>query len=193
MLLRMPVWVDAICINQDDLSERANQVKLMHKIYRTASTVKIWLGKEQKPATAPSVAVREERSPPAGLAPHPLLVRTGADAVMSQVRRLVPRHHLETYGSMPIVLSFLAQALRNLEAPPSSLVSLRPLQDSEHRNLVYGLPPPSAREWETFRAFLSNPWFRRILVVQEVVLARKAVVVLGNWHSKCFRFLFFSV
>ncbi|KAI0913655.1 heterokaryon incompatibility protein-domain-containing protein [Ustulina deusta] len=172
MLLRMPVWVDAICINQGDLSERANQVKLMHKIYRTASTVKIWLGKEQKPATAPSVAVREERSPLAVSAPHPLLVRSGTDAVMSQVRRLVPRHHLETYGSMPIVLSFLAQALRNLEAPPNS----------EHRNLVYGLPPPSAREWETFRAFLSNPWFRRIWVVQEVVLARKAVVVLGNWH-----------
>ncbi|KAI1281147.1 heterokaryon incompatibility protein-domain-containing protein [Xylaria sp. FL0933] len=170
MLLRIPVWIDAICINQNDLSERAQQVKMMRQIYQTASTVKIWLGKEQKLATATSVAEREAR---ASLTP---LAQAGT------VRRLAPRHHLETYGSMPVVLSFLAQALRNMEAKPNSLVSLRPLEDSEHRNLVYGLPPPSAKEWKAFREFLSNPWFQRIWVVQEVVLARKAVVVLGNWH-----------
>ncbi|KAI0817358.1 heterokaryon incompatibility protein-domain-containing protein [Xylaria sp. FL0064] len=184
MLLRIPVWIDAICINQDDLSERAQQVKMMRQIYQTASTVKIWLGEEQKLATATSVAEREARASltllaQAGTDPHVLAQRR---PVMSQVRRLAPRHHLETYGSMPVVLSFLAQALRNTEARPNSLVSLRPLKDSEHRNLVYGLPPPSAKEWKAFREFLSNPWFQRIWVVQEVVLARKAVVVLGNWH-----------
>ncbi|KAI1348165.1 heterokaryon incompatibility protein-domain-containing protein [Xylaria sp. FL0043] len=184
MLLRIPVWIDAICINQDDLSERAQQVKMMRQIYQTASTVKIWLGKEQKLATATSVAEREARASltllaQAGTGPRVLAQRS---PMMSQVRRLAPRHHLETYGSMPVVLSFLAQALRNMESRPNPLVSLRPLEDSEHRNLVYGLPPPSAKEWKAFREFLSNPWFQRIWVVQEVVLARKAVVVRGNWH-----------
>ncbi|KAI0429835.1 heterokaryon incompatibility protein-domain-containing protein [Xylaria sp. FL1042] len=155
MLLRIPVWIDAICINQDDLNERANQVKLMRTIYQTTSTVK------------------------ARTDPHVMSLR---GPIMSQVRRIAPRHHMETYGSMPVVLSFIAQALRNMEAQPTPLVSLRPLEDSEYRNLVYGLPPPSAREWKAFREFLSNPWFQKIWVVQEVVLARKAVVVLGNWH-----------
>lgn len=40
----LPLWVDSICINQADLSERASQVKLMGSIYSLASSVKIWLG-----------------------------------------------------------------------------------------------------------------------------------------------------
>lgn len=42
--LQSLLWVDAICINQNDVAERANQVKLMGGIYQRASQVKIWLG-----------------------------------------------------------------------------------------------------------------------------------------------------
>ena len=38
------LWVDAICINQYDASERARQVKLMDHIYENASDVLVWLG-----------------------------------------------------------------------------------------------------------------------------------------------------
>ncbi|CAD6503703.1 BgTH12-03361 [Blumeria graminis f. sp. triticale] len=38
------LWVDAICINQDDLEERAQQVPLMREIYPRAAKVDIWLG-----------------------------------------------------------------------------------------------------------------------------------------------------
>lgn len=38
------LWVDAICINQDDLEERGSQVRLMHHIYPQAQRVVIWLG-----------------------------------------------------------------------------------------------------------------------------------------------------
>ncbi|OCK73639.1 HET-domain-containing protein [Lepidopterella palustris CBS 459.81] len=38
------LWVDAICIDQSNIAERADQVKLMHRIYHDASTVLIWLG-----------------------------------------------------------------------------------------------------------------------------------------------------
>ncbi|KXJ87678.1 heterokaryon incompatibility protein-domain-containing protein, partial [Microdochium bolleyi] len=37
-------WIDAICINQDDISERSSQVALMRRIYRQASRIVIWLG-----------------------------------------------------------------------------------------------------------------------------------------------------
>ncbi|KKY19786.1 putative het domain protein [Phaeomoniella chlamydospora] len=39
------LWVDAICINQQDLQERAMQVRKMGRIYSMASEVTIWLGK----------------------------------------------------------------------------------------------------------------------------------------------------
>ncbi|OAG06464.1 HET-domain-containing protein [Paraphaeosphaeria sporulosa] len=40
------LWVDAVCINQDDLEERANQVQIMALIYAYASRVVVWLGEE---------------------------------------------------------------------------------------------------------------------------------------------------
>jgi hypothetical protein len=41
---RRLLWIDALCINQNDLKERAEQVRLMQAIYTEASTVLIWLG-----------------------------------------------------------------------------------------------------------------------------------------------------
>jgi hypothetical protein len=37
-------WVDAICINQNDLDERSSQVMRMTEIYRQANEVLVWLG-----------------------------------------------------------------------------------------------------------------------------------------------------
>ncbi|KAF7920993.1 hypothetical protein BELL_0534g00010 [Botrytis elliptica] len=39
-------WIDAICINQDDLDERSQQVPLMGSIYKNASRVVVWRGEE---------------------------------------------------------------------------------------------------------------------------------------------------
>ncbi|KPI37090.1 uncharacterized protein AB675_3712 [Cyphellophora attinorum] len=38
------LWIDAICINQSDLDERAAQVRYMPQIYREATKVIVWLG-----------------------------------------------------------------------------------------------------------------------------------------------------
>ncbi|KAL2268774.1 hypothetical protein VTJ83DRAFT_3620 [Remersonia thermophila] len=42
-LQRMPLWIDAVCINQDDVLERNSQVMLMGGLYRDASAVLSWL------------------------------------------------------------------------------------------------------------------------------------------------------
>lgn len=39
-----PLWVDAICINQDDTEERSAQVDIMGEIYQRAARVLPWLG-----------------------------------------------------------------------------------------------------------------------------------------------------
>ncbi|OOF91498.1 hypothetical protein ASPCADRAFT_9426 [Aspergillus carbonarius ITEM 5010] len=44
----MYLWVDALCINQDDLMERKEQVTLMSRIYTKATMVLVWLGIEDK-------------------------------------------------------------------------------------------------------------------------------------------------
>lgn len=38
------IWIDSICINQDDLQEKSRQVRLMREIYRGAQQVTVCLG-----------------------------------------------------------------------------------------------------------------------------------------------------
>ncbi|KAK0622769.1 heterokaryon incompatibility [Immersiella caudata] len=38
------LWVDAVCINQEDKEECARQVLKMGDIYRRATNVTVWLG-----------------------------------------------------------------------------------------------------------------------------------------------------
>jgi Heterokaryon incompatibility protein (HET) len=40
------LWVDAICINQDDKNEKSHQIPMMGKIYGEATNVCIWLGEK---------------------------------------------------------------------------------------------------------------------------------------------------
>ncbi|KAF2810674.1 uncharacterized protein BDZ99DRAFT_286850 [Mytilinidion resinicola] len=40
------IWIDAICINQKDVSERNHQVSMMKEIYSSARTVRVWLKQE---------------------------------------------------------------------------------------------------------------------------------------------------
>lgn len=45
------LWIDALCINQDDLQERSHQVPMMASIYGRALTVRIWLGPSSEHST----------------------------------------------------------------------------------------------------------------------------------------------
>jgi hypothetical protein len=48
--LDLPIWIDAICINQKDDEEKGVQVAKMGDVYRKATKVVVWLG----PGTARS-------------------------------------------------------------------------------------------------------------------------------------------
>jgi hypothetical protein len=43
---RLLLWVDAICIDQNNLDERNQQINLMEQIYRLNASVYMWLGEE---------------------------------------------------------------------------------------------------------------------------------------------------
>ena len=46
--LPMKLWIDAVCINQQDDIERGAQIMLMTRIYHHASPVLLWLGEEDE-------------------------------------------------------------------------------------------------------------------------------------------------
>jgi len=42
--IQTPLWVDAVCIDQSNVSERTSQVRMMDEIYTEAECVIVWLG-----------------------------------------------------------------------------------------------------------------------------------------------------
>ena len=124
------IWIDSICINQEDLLERAAQVSIMGSIYETAQTVIVWLGNEDE----------------------------FTDDALANIRALsmIPRHrHSEVKAS-----DWYRQGvvLRRLGARPDITLHM----------------------WLGLIAFLNRPWFKRAWIVQEVGLAKHAVIVCGR-------------
>lgn len=123
------VWIDAICINQADEEEKANQVAEMQRIYAQATRVAIWLG----PA--------EDNSD--------LFIDKMDDFLQWALH--FDRNKVDQRGQ--------------LTGPP-------------HGHLFLALRP-----------FLARPWFNRVWVVQEVLLAKDAVLVCGtrflDWKRFC--------
>lgn len=52
-------WIDAACINQQDLLERQSQVEMMGDIYWTAGKVLIWLGEEDRDSKIVTVFIED--------------------------------------------------------------------------------------------------------------------------------------
>ncbi|KAH6630950.1 heterokaryon incompatibility protein-domain-containing protein [Chaetomium sp. MPI-SDFR-AT-0129] len=44
----VPLWIDAVCINQDDVPERNSQLPMMGDIYRRATSIISWLGSDDR-------------------------------------------------------------------------------------------------------------------------------------------------
>ncbi|KAI1447666.1 heterokaryon incompatibility protein-domain-containing protein [Annulohypoxylon stygium] len=144
-------WIDALCINQDDLQERAEQVKLMRRIYTSASTVCIWLGNEL-------------------VAPDSL-----SELRTSWLDRAFGRSRLAGVDYMSVVLSFFAQALRNAHRVESNEYGLSDVD-------LLGFPSQKTPEFRILGAFFDQPWFQRVWIIQEAVLAQNAKILVGPWE-----------
>ena len=49
-------------------------------------------------------------------------------------------------------------------------------------NLYRGLPANDDPRWNALKAFLKRPWFRRVWVIQEYILPKKAITMCGDWE-----------
>ncbi|KAG6363979.1 hypothetical protein INS49_009082 [Diaporthe citri] len=184
------LWADALCINQNDLDERAEQVKLMEDIYPSARRVLLWFGvgdtqpiphdlddKRSKHSDDPLWKVVQAVFYPTRL------LHGGISFAKERVARTVrPTVHLGQFGSMPIVLSFIAQAIRNVEREEKTALGPRARGEENEDNVTHGLPGATSKYWQFVRQFFEQPYFRRVWIVQEVVLATHAVALVGDWE-----------
>lgn len=137
------LWVDAVCINQNDLAERGREVLKMCKIYSQAKRVLVWLGLPHELAAL-------------GLLPefaHNAGERAGSYAIeveagIKWTERLAPSYNV-----------------LDVDKHPQNL----PIGD---RNLW-----PNTSEFRGLLWLYQSPWFERIWVLQEVVLATGSILV----------------
>ena len=137
------LWIDQICINQEDNKEKTKQVKLMSKIYGLAEQVLVWLG----PAADDSDQ----------------LVELWKD--ISQAARDLG---IERYWTKEKV---------GLLRPISRDEVLDQNDDMRHfRELIIRSLPRFRSLLKSMVEWSSRPWFRRVWVVQEFAMPKKAPV-----------------
>jgi hypothetical protein len=132
------LWVDAVCINQEDMPERISQVEQMARIYASARRVLAWLGWEE-----------------------------GEEG------------RLHTQSAIRFIHSFMEDPESDLRdarillhhdlADPARHLAL--LSEDERRRFEEQLS-----QWEAVKSFFEIEYFHRTWIVQELGLAREAVM-----------------
>ncbi|TLD21137.1 hypothetical protein PspLS_09233 [Pyricularia sp. CBS 133598] len=80
----VPIWADAICINQEDDSERGEQVKMMGEIYAAASWTAIWLGEKSREVSRAFVRLRRLDGVLTSIGRNPPSPRDGEDVITNE-------------------------------------------------------------------------------------------------------------
>lgn len=154
------LWIDALCINKNDLAERAAQVKLMKRIYQQAETVIADLG-DMACEDAEAVADLMYSIPQVG--------RQGEQKGNEEREDKVQQGgHLRF------------QKLFELIHPKGPLfgvkISGKPFSGLNGK----GLPSENSGTWNSWRVLFSSPYWRRIWVLQEFALGKKVFLMLGK-------------
>jgi hypothetical protein len=63
------IWVDAICLNQEDTQEKNHQVGQMGKIYEAAQSIYLWLGRSADGSESCFDYMNQDRKPPSQCTP----------------------------------------------------------------------------------------------------------------------------
>jgi hypothetical protein len=133
------LWIDALCINQQDLNERSQQVGRMRNIYSCATSLLIW----PQDTTTPI--------------PHIQAVAKFVQEIHTTVRP----HFNEVISRNDVVSQITSQSFLD-----------RTLQSIE-----------------MFRQIITQSWFKRMWIIQEVATATGHVTALLGFYPVQWRFL----
>ncbi|KAJ2904755.1 hypothetical protein MKZ38_007263 [Zalerion maritima] len=141
-------WIDQVCVNQQDTTERSRQVQLMPTIYTCAIRTVVWTG----PRCDGNVPEAEDESIFSLAASIYAICQQENGLSEDPNDEIEPgQHTTEWQGRLPAW-----RGIRN-----------------EDDLVRFGLPQLRSPLWLGLAAFFSTPWFSRIWVVQEAVLSQR--------------------
>ncbi len=166
---RERVWIDAVCINQEDKgTEKALQLGMMDRIYRNASFVVTWLGTGGSGTTQ-------------------LL------EIFQALDRASPDDFYLNLMSDPAIRDPYDDGRGDETRQIFKYFEFEPLASTFWR---LGLPLPDSDLWRVVADFFHRRrWFSRLWVIQEAALARELVALVGchvvSWRAmiRCFELI----
>jgi len=139
------IWVDAICINQNDEDEKSEQVQIMGDIYIVAAKVYAWLGEADCQMDTVFTVLREFRD---------------------RKKTEEPPNHFDAAEQ----LFFHRQLFCDIyQAKAGALPEQNDLDDDT-----------LLEEFNWLCPLYEQPYWRRVWIVQELVLAKEVVVCCGD-------------
>ncbi|KAF2731891.1 hypothetical protein EJ04DRAFT_497869 [Polyplosphaeria fusca] len=164
-------WIDAICINQQDASEKTSQVQLMRDIYKAAEEVVLWLG----PSTPQTDCTLQQ-------------VRKLGDKLVNLNMWSLNWSNPNMWADRPTGLTDEEVRLRSgvMEIVHQHLEEIR---DGGHPF------------WWIMSDLRTRSWFKRVWCIQECANARTAIFRCGRegveftrfWATACYVRLFESI
>jgi hypothetical protein len=149
---RIPFWIDALCISQDNDSEKSHQVRLMKQIYLQAYKVLVWLG------------------PPS----------EDSELALAKMRAVEAWWYIATHANEPVVELHDEDEKNPKESKNGTAVrkhsnGYEPIMFlyEEHDKEFLG-------SLEAITNFLENPWWGRAWIAQEVSSPTSHSTPLGN-------------
>lgn len=165
------LWVDAICINQENRKEKEKQVRLMSRIFQKATCTYAFIDGGASSNAALQMlmqvrvkAIREERSK------H----RKSKKIELNRESRVNPRHKIGSTDS----------TTRNETDSTNGSDEEDWPSDIPKAPASWGdrcIPPLHDGIWVSVKALFTLAWFRRVWIVQEVVAAYNVEIVCGKW------------
>ncbi|KAK4443791.1 heterokaryon incompatibility protein 6, OR allele [Podospora aff. communis PSN243] len=192
----MKLWVDAVCINQGDYTEKEGQLKLMRRVYKQAEEVVAYVGMEKEDALAVAEVMnavqdaygrfvevfegRKDQGVEGGQKKEEEGVEKGvglgedAGALTGGIAKLTvaeekPDPEMSFYDSFALAQQRAREYDKN--RPEAQFIE------------DFGLPPTNSPLWTSWRRLFASPYFRRIWILQEFALASTLKLQLGHFVS----------
>lgn len=210
-IARPLLWVDAISINQDDLEEKAEQVREMHRVFSGAKEVLVWLGRvpsnirmvlhvfgwaakydglwDQLPRGSAMSDLDDIRKV------HDSLWNFGPAKLESRHQALV--HNLACYSrwleenyavnyTQILALAVLLQEFYKVDSRQGGLgfgTALKKFMDMTPE-LWQALPRLGDAFWSALAALSVSEWFTRVWTFQEIRFASEATLLADDLELK---------